>query len=136
MASKIKITVNDRGHADPIIHCYEAQPSYHGKNGLRGIKIGSANLISAPHITEFTKFKVGGVFLALKGIFAESPNLDLSHLCGNWKCCRAEHLIYESRKDNLKRLNCPGLVKCSVVSHNWCNACVHTPRCIKKTEIE
>lgn len=138
MASLIFFTVTIPNNVDPDLDssflCWEAQETYHGRSALRHVKIGSRNLRSKPHITEFTKFRIGGVMMALEGRFATAKNDDVSHLCGNWKCCRASHLVWESRKKNLQRNNCPGQVICA---HGcWCNACVHEPKCVKKTKIE
>jgi hypothetical protein len=39
------------------------------------------------------------------------PNdYDISHLCGNKKCCRYSHLHCEPKPDNVARINCVGYV--------------------------
>ncbi len=80
----------------------------------------------------YMMFNACGIVLAAAGVFATDKTDEVSHLCGNWRCCRKEHLCYESHDLNMKRVGCPGAVTC-VRCDCWTNACPHTPRCIKRT---
>jgi hypothetical protein len=51
---------------------------------------------------------------------------EVSHLCGNPSCCRASHLEWETRADNIARRGCIGVILVDGV--HW-STCSHDPRC-------
>lgn len=55
---------------------------------------------------------------------------DWSHLCGNARCVRPEHLFSEKRKQNINRISCPGWVYCPKTDEIIC-LCGCEPRCRK-----
>ncbi|GAA5980411.1 hypothetical protein JCM5350_001488 [Sporobolomyces pararoseus] len=53
---------------------------------------------------------------------------DVSHRCGNRSCIAPNHLVLESRKENLSREKCFG--KPGKKGKKWLEECPHQPRCI------
>lgn len=86
-----------------------------------------------PGFNQYTDFSPGAIILASNGVFATDKNDEISHLCGNWKCARFAHLVWENHAKNIARVGCPGEINCR--HHEWCNACIHTPKCKKRTTI-
>ena len=68
------------------------------------------------------------VSLSRSGIFPNSTNDDASHLCGNTRCVKPEHLVWEPHSINVSRTNCVGDIACDCGIHSFCN---HDPKCIK-----
>ena len=52
--------------------------------------------------------------------------LDASHLCHNRRCCRPSHITFESRTDNIARVDCPGYI---IVEGRLYKVCTHYPPC-------
>jgi hypothetical protein len=51
-------------------------------------------------------------FLEVDSEFDPSDGLEVSHLCHNALCIKAEHLIREEKKTNQRRKGCPGSFPC------------------------
>ena len=58
---------------------------------------------------------------------------DVSHLCGNSKCCKPSHLHLEPHSVNIGRIACPGFIVIPITdTENHCfQICNHTPHCKK-----
>lgn len=56
-------------------------------------------------------------------------------LCGDPRCCRAQHLISELPGKGEARVRCPGSIKSDKYPGILFNACMHKPKCIKITDI-
>jgi hypothetical protein len=61
--------------------------------------------------------------------------LDVSHLCGNSKCCKKSHLCEEDHQTNMARIGCPGWLKHGD-KDQFLKVCQHHPPCIKVTVID
>lgn len=57
-----------------------------------------------------------------------TPTGDISHRCGNKKCCRPSHLEDEERTYQRTRDDCPGWVH---IDSTWIKICMHQPHCMK-----
>jgi hypothetical protein len=53
-------------------------------------------------------------------------DMDISHLCGNSKCIKPDHLHLESHQYNMSRIGCQGIYK---RMDKWYNLCTHSPPC-------
>ena len=58
----------------------------------------------------------------------QAITLDISHLCGNASCHRPEHLVHESRADNIDRRGCKAWA-IGYHSDLLIRLCRHTPLC-------
>jgi len=57
-------------------------------------------------------------------------HFEASHLCHQANCIRPDHIVMETKEDNLSRNGCPGVVfcpDCPIVL----NGCAHSPPCIR-----
>ena len=54
---------------------------------------------------------------------------ECSHLCGNAHCINRDHLIFESRQENMSRIGCRGFVRTEDMKYIC--LCDHTPKCLK-----
>lgn len=75
-----------------------------------------------------TNFRPSQVVLACNGEFAETPSDEASHLCGNPRCLRSSHLIWEAPKANQNRKGCPGLIRTG--NGQQLTICEHNPTCM------
>jgi len=57
-------------------------------------------------------------------------NFEASHLCHQANCIRPDHIVMESKVDNLSRNGCPGVVFCPACPIIL-NGCAHSPPCIR-----
>jgi Zinc-binding loop region of homing endonuclease len=135
LEDKVRVVgVNTHDISDERYHCYETDAPVYKKGKLIGVRAIALPLkdLESTEISTFYHFAKGGVMLAAAGKFPHDPMDEVSHLCHNAKCVRPSHLTWESHQNNLKRVNCPGQVRCEHTA-GYCNACHHEPRCIKMT---
>ena len=64
-----------------------------------------------------------------------NDKLDVSHLCGNPKCCNKHHLWSKTHRENLSRKGCPGYTFLleDADTRSWLVLCTHFPTCMKVT---
>ena len=61
-------------------------------------------------------------------------HLGASHLCGNPRCFKPDHIVDEDILANNRRKGCPGDVFCPDHGHLIVALCHHQPRCIKRPQ--
>jgi hypothetical protein len=114
--------------------CYEADERGYTKKGYpTPVKVTQS--FNGPYdnrdISPNTGFMCGSVMLASEGIFASSPSDTCSHLCGNKRCVRVEHLTFEGANVNTKRNYCAGWVFCDKCPDHLVCGCSCSPKCMK-----
>jgi hypothetical protein len=70
------------------------------------------------------------IVLVYNGIIPASLNLEASHLCNHNWCVNPNHLLWETREDNLSRRNCIIWTKCPCGCNHSFNPCIHVPQCL------
>ena len=130
---KQPFTMNDHGLEDPEYTCHE----YGNKKGkvqrTAAVFLGHSASQGANDFRAFHEdgryFTAHQVVMAFNGNTTDDPKATASHLCDNAWCCRPEHLVWESQRDNESRKFCPGWVVCQCCDE-FTDACQHNPRCI------
>ena len=124
------MTVNTRNLdvADELYFCYDGTGPQTSDGYLRAFRLP---VRARRHDEAFgwsTNFRPGQVVLVCNGEFAENIDDEASHLCGNPKCLRSSHLIWETSKANQNRKGCPGVVRTG--DGQQLTICEHKPTCM------
>lgn len=77
-------------------------------------------------------FTPSHLLLACQGIYLKDDET-ASHLCGNFRCLRPDHIIVETLKVNVARKFCVGTIQCKCGAHMLCK---HTPMCLIKRNVK
>jgi len=70
------------------------------------------------------------VMLVYIGIIPASDDLEASHLCNHNWCVNPNHLLWETRGENLSRRNCVVWTTCPCGCNYSFNPCKHVPQCL------
>ena len=114
-------SISDRGYR-------EGADSLAQLEVFKGISSETAEFVLEHGRSAFTP---SHLVLACNGTFLENDET-ASHLCGNFRCLRPEHIIVESMKSNVARKFCPGVLACRCGTENV--FCTHVPQCIIKKQ--
>lgn len=139
--NKIPDTVrNENGLSmeNEYFHCYETSGRLNWDGYPCALTLPAKYITETDKFSSLTQFKPTAVVLAVeKGEFAKDPQQHASHLCGNRRCFRGDHLIWESAEDNQNRKGCVGILRTVVRAEvTDIMVCRHEPKCIILTVLK